>query len=296
MEARTAKDRIGGYVSIFLAALLWGSSATAAKFLFQHDISPLLVVESRVIIAAVVLTSLLLMTRPEILKVKWADLWDFAILGVIGVAGSNYTYYAAIKETSVAIAILMQYTAPILVAVYFVTTRQEKISTVKAIAVALSFAGCTIMLGIFNHDVRITALGVFLGALSAFCFAFFNIFAKIANKHYSVWTVLTYTLISASVFWIGLDSVVDTGIKLSGINVLMTLFVFSFTSALLPYVFYFRGLKRLSPSTAIVVSTLEPVVAILTAFVFLGETLHVIQIAGGGFVIAAVILLEVYRE
>jgi drug/metabolite transporter (DMT)-like permease len=253
-------------------------------------------VESRVIIAAVVLTIFLLATRPQMMKIKLADLKDFALLGIVGVAGSNYTYYAAIKETNVAIAILMQYTAPVLVALYMVMTKQEKISGVKTTAIILSLAGCTIMLGVFNSDVRITFFGIILGTLSAFCFAFFNIYARIANKHYSVWTVLTYTIISASVFWVVLDNLVNTGIAFPDANVAGILFAFSFTSALLPYVFYFRGLKRLKPSTAIVVSTLEPVVAITTAFIFLGETLHVTQIAGGVFVIGAVILLEVYRE
>ncbi len=258
--------------------------------------SPLLVVESRVIIATVVLLVFLLSTRPQMLKVKLVDLKDFALLGIIGVAGSNYTYYAAIKETSVAIAILLQYTAPVIVALYMVAAKQEKISGIKATAIILSFTGCAIMLGLINHNVRITFLGFFLGSLSAFCFAFFNIYAKVANKHYSVWTVLTYTIASASIFWIALDAFVNPGIKFPGVSIAVTLFIFSFTSALLPYIFYFRGLKKLRSSTAIVVSTLEPVVAIVTAFVFLGETLQATQIAGGIFVVAAVILLEVYRE
>jgi len=276
--------------------MLWGSSATAAKFFFKHNISPLLVVESRVIIAAIVLVAFLLITRSELLKVRPADLKDFFLLGVIGVAGSNYTYYAAIKETSVAIAILMQYTAPVLVALYMVATKQERISGIKMTAIIMSLAGCTIMLGILDHDVRITALGIVLGSLSSFCFAFFNVYAKVANKHYSVWTVLTYTVVSAGVFWIALDVFVDTGLGPPPLNVGIALSVFSITSALLPYVFYFRGLKRLRPSTAIVVSTLEPVVAIATAFVFLGETLQATQIAGGIFVVGAVVLLEVFRE
>jgi drug/metabolite transporter (DMT)-like permease len=276
--------------------MLWGSSATAAKFFFKHNIPPLLVVESRVIIAAIVLVIFLLITHPQTLKVKPADLKDFALLGIIGVAGSNYTYYAAIKETNVAIAILMQYTAPVLVALYMVATKQEKISGIKMTAIILSLTGCTIMLGVFDHDVRITALGIVLGSLSSFCFAFFNVFAKVANKHYSVWTALTYTVISASVFWFAFDCVVNTGIKFPGGGELVTLSIFSFTSILLPYVFYFRGLRTLRPSTAIVVSTLEPVVAIVTAFVFLGETLQLAQIAGGVFVVGAVVLLEAYKE
>jgi len=292
----TSRNRLGGYLNIFMAAFLWGSSATAARFFFEHNIPPLLVVESRVMIAAAILTSLLLITRRHLLRVKAIDLKDFALLGIIGVAGSNYTYYAAIKETSVAIAILMQYTAPILVALYTVVTKQERISAVKATAIFLSLAGCAIMLGVFGSNARITVFGIFLGTMSAFCFAFFNIFAKIANKRYSVWTVLTYTVISASVFWIFMDVFIDVGIKHQSATVVGNLFLFSIFSILLPYVFYFRGLSILRPSTAIVVSTLEPVVAIVTAFIFLGETLQLVRIGGGIFVIAAVIMLEVHKE
>ncbi len=278
-----------------MAALLWGSSATAAKFFFIRAVSPLLLVESRVLIAAVGLTLYLLLTHPEVLKVKAGDIIDFALLGIIGVAGSNYAYYAAIKETSVAIAILLQYTAPVLVAVYSILMRVEKISMIKTAAVVLSLAGCTIMLGLFSSDVKLTSAGVFFGLLSALCFAFFNIYAKVANKRYPVWTLLTYTILSASVFWIVLDLFIHTGINLSDVNPIV-LILFSFASALLPYIFYFRGLRRLRPSTAIVVATIEPVVAIGTAAFFLGEVLQIIQVIGGLLIVAAVILLEAFGE
>ncbi len=288
--------RLRGYLSIFAAALFWGSSGTAAKFLFEHDISPLLVVESRVIIAAVILTVFFLLTNPQSLKIKIEDLRDFVLLGIIGVAGSNYTYYMAIQVTSVGIAILMQYTAPVLVALFMVMTKQEKISKVKILAIALSLAGCAVMLGAFNPDVHITTFGIFLGALSAFCFAFFNVFNKVASKHYSVWTALTYTLISASVFWLTLDLFIHTGIRVVNISEMATLAIFSFMSVLIPYFFYFTGLRLLLPSTAIIISTLEPVVAIITSFVVLRETLHFLQVTGGALVILAVTLLEVYKE
>ena len=288
--------RLRGYLNISGAALFWGSSATAAKFLFEHSISPLLVVESRVIIAAILLTGGFLLGNRRILRVKFSDLRDLFLLGVIGVVGANYTYYAAIQETSVAIAILMQYTAPAIVAAYMVLSKQEKISRVKIYAISMSLAGCAILLGVFSNDVHITALGFFFGILSAFCFAFFNVFNKIASKNYSVWTALVYTLISAAVFWLLLDVFINAHIRIASSQELVTLTIFSIMSVLIPYYFYFSGLKILLPSTAIVVSTLEPVIAITTAFVILGESLHWTQVIGGFFVIAAVILLEANKE
>jgi drug/metabolite transporter (DMT)-like permease len=289
-------SRLRGYLSIFAAAFFWGSSGTAAKYLFQHNISPMLVVQSRVIIAAVLLTALLLAVNRRLLVISPGDLKDFALLGVIGVAGSNYAYYMAIQVTSVGIAILMQYTAPVMVALYMLISRQEKISRVKSLAIALSLGGSTVMLGAFNPEVHITAAGIFLGIVSAVCFAFFNIYNKVASKHYSIWTAVTWTLICAGTFWILIDLLFGIETVPVGSFELATLTAFSLTSIIFPYYFYFTGLKRLAPSTAVIVSTLEPVVAILTSFLFLGETLGMSQIAGGIFIVSAVILLEVYRE
>ena len=291
--------RLRGYLSIFAAASFWGASATAAKFLFEHRISPMLVVQSRVIIAAVVLVAFLLVLDRRHLQVAFRDLRDFALLGVIGVAGSNYTYYMAIQVTSVGIAILMQYTAPALVAIYVFITKQEKVSRTKAFAVVLSLAGSMIMLGAFDPKMHITALGIFFGIVSALCFAFFNVYNKVATKHYTVWTALTWTLLFAGAFWLILDVIFGAKtlkIGTIGSSEIWMLTGFSLSSILIPYFFYFTGLKHLPASTAIIVSTLEPVVAIVSSFLVLGETLSFSQIAGGLFIVTAVILLEVYKE
>ncbi len=289
-------SRLRGYLSIFAAAFFWGSSGTAAKFLFEHHISPMLVVQSRVIIAALFLTGFLLVVNRHSLAISAAHLKDFALLGIIGVAGSNYSYYMAIQVTNVGIAILMQYTAPVIVALYMLVSRREKISKVKILAIALSLGGSAVMLGAFNPSVHITGIGIFLGVVSAFCFAFFNVFNKVASKEYSTWTALTWTLICASMFWVVLDLFAGTPVTRIGPSEIGTLAVFAFSSIVIPYYFYFTGLRYLAASTAIIISTLEPVVAIATSFAFLGETLLTSQIVGGIFIVSAVILIEAYRE
>ena len=66
----------------------------------------------------------------------------------------------------------------------------------------------------------------------------------------------------------------------------------STTSILVPYSFYFFGLQYLTPTRAIITSTLEPIVAIATEFIFLGGTMGPLQIAGAVLVIGSIILLE----
>ena len=289
-------NRLRGYLSIFVAAFFWGSSATVAKSLFQHNVVPLLLIESRVIIAALVLLVFSLVARRDILKISFVDVAGFAILGIVGVAGANYTYYMAIQKMNVPLAILMQYTAPVFVAVYMLLTKRESISLPKTTAIVLALAGCTIMLGLLNPNVHIGVVGAVLGLSSALTFAFFNVYTKTAFKNYPLWTGITYTLLAGSAFWLLLDLFVRPSIGPFSQSVIWSLITFSMISVLIPYFFYFTGLRYLLPSTAVIISTMEPVVAIATAFLFVGERLGMFQAAGGILIVSAVVLLEVKRE
>jgi len=107
--------KVAVYFLILGAATFWGISATVARYLITRQFDTLLLVQMRITLSCVLLLPFFLIYRPELLRVKRADLFDFALLGIVGAAGSNFTYYFAIQETNVATAILMQYLAPVLV-------------------------------------------------------------------------------------------------------------------------------------------------------------------------------------
>ena len=105
-------SEVKGYLMIMAAAACWGVSATAAKFFLNQHVETILIVQMRVTVSALVLLLFYLFLKPHLLRVRLHDLWWFALLGVIGVAGANFTYYFTIKESTVATAIILQYTAP----------------------------------------------------------------------------------------------------------------------------------------------------------------------------------------
>jgi drug/metabolite transporter (DMT)-like permease len=76
------------------------------------------------------------------------DLIQCLVLGMLGVAVSNYFYYVAIQRTSVAIAIIVQYTAPVWVLLYVVARGQQRLTLQKVAAVAVAIAGIVLTIGI----------------------------------------------------------------------------------------------------------------------------------------------------
>ncbi len=286
-----------GYLSIATATLFWGFSATIAKFLFKHEVDLLTLVQMRSTLSFIILFLVLFTFKREYMKISTSDIPHFMLLGVIGIAGSNFTYYFTLNEINVATAIIMQYTAPILVVLYGILSGSEKITFVKIISAFLSLVGCSLVVQVFDLQLlNLSKIGIMSGIASAFCWAFFNIYGKKIGPKYNIWGNLTFALMFAGIFWLLFNppwKVFNSGYSSSD---WLIFFVFAMISVLLPYFFYFNGLKYIPSSSAIITSTLEPVVAIVSAWVIVGEKLALIQIVGSILVLTSVFLLQVKRD
>ena len=284
--------QLKGYLFIAIAATLWGASATIVKHLFNIQYPPLIIVQTRVSIAFVVLAVFFLVTNPRILAFRMRDVPHFFFVGVCGIAGSNYFYYFAIKESNVATAIVVQYSAPIMVALYAIVVQHEKMTRFKLLSLIFSTAGIFLAVGGLNGLLVANHKGIVLAFAAAVSYAIFNLAGKPLTKKYSVWSSLVFTLGAATLFWLVVQppqTILAAGYSFADWKIFTLV---STTSILVPYSFYFFGLQYLSPTRAIITSTLEPIVAIATEFIFLGGTMGPLQIVGAVLVIGSIILLE----
>jgi len=296
-----------GYVFIASAAFLWGVSAALGRAVFSgqlalsgdvlHPIDPLILSQTRTSFSLLVLLPILVGRRGwQRIKLPTADLVQCFVLGMLGVAASNYFYYVAIQKTSVAIAIVVQYTAPVWVLLYVVARGQQKISLQKVAAVGVAIAGITLTIGIVgarsSSPLRLDPFGLLAALLASFSFAFYNVGGHRILARFDRWRVLVWTLASAAVFWL----VVNPPWRLVASHYTPAqwgfLFVFSMISVLGPFSLYFQGLQYLEPTRAIIASCLEPVFSILLAAAFLREGVRPIQILGIVLVLAAIVIVQ----
>lgn len=295
---------IRGYVYIAAATFLWGIAATLGRAAFTGrllpsgqtigKIDPLILSQSRTTISFLVLLPVLSWRRGlKALKLPTGDAARLVVLGVMGVAASNYFYYLAIEKTNVATAIILQYTAPVLVLLYMVVRGLQKATLQRVSAVALAVIGSALAIGMFGvAGFRLNPVGLVAAQLAAVSFAFYNVAAHRMLARYDRWIVLLYTTCSAGLFWL----VVNPPWKLVGAHYSGMqwgfLAVFAVVSVLAPFSFYFAGLQYLEPTRAIVASCLEPVFSILLAAVLLGEALRLVQMLGIGIVLAAIVIVQ----
>jgi len=288
--------QLRGYAMVASGAFLWGCAATAAKLLLARRVDTILLVQTRVTFSVLIMACALALFRRDLLPVRVKDLWKMALLGVVGIAGANYTYYVVIREATVAVAILLQYTAPLFIMAYAAFTREEEITGAKFMAALLALAGCYCAVGGFGIAGALPAGALATGILAAVCFAFMTVFTRHLLPLYSIWTVTLYGFAFASLFWlvinppwriIGQSPAPGTWLALLGLAIV---------SVLLPYSLFFAGLRHVVPSRAIIISTLEPVTAIGTAALVAGEKFTLLQGFGAALVLGAIVMLQVRHE
>ncbi len=242
---------------------------------------------------AVLLPILLARRGWAALTVPRHDLIRLFLLGILGVAASNYLYYVAIQRTNVATAIILQYTAPVWVLLYTVASGAQRPSLRRSGAVALAVAGCTLAVGLVGSGAfRMDTLGVIAALLAAFSFAFYNVGGHTVLARYDRWKVLLWVLLGTSTFWLVVNPPWKIVAAHYGRDQWAFMAVFSLVSVLVPFSCYFAGLQHLEPTRAIVVSCLEPVFSIVLAAGFLGELLRPVQTLGIVLVLVAIVLIQ----
>jgi drug/metabolite transporter, DME family len=295
-----------GYFYIASAAFLWGISATLGRAAFTghllpggaslKTIDPLILSQSRTTLSLAVLFPVLLARRgASALRVPGRDLVRFFLLGILGVAASNYLYYLSIQRTNVATAIILQYTAPVWVLLYTVArgAQGRRPSLRRIAAVGLAVVGCALAVGIVGSGgFRMDTVGVIAALLAALSFAFYNVGGHSVLARYDRWKVLLWVLVAASTFWIFVNPPWKIVAAHYGWQPWGFMVIFSLLSVLGPFSCYFAGLQHLEPTRAIVASCLEPVFSILIAALVLGELLRPMQTVGIVLVLVAIVLIQ----
>ena len=301
-----------GYLFIAIATFFWGLAAVMGRAVFTHRvhfngqyiayIDPLTLAQSRATFSLLLLLPILWLKQPKALRIRSKDLAQFFLLGILGLAASNFFYYFAIQKTTVATAIVLQYVAPVWVLLYMLARKLQHATVQRVLGVALAVIGCGVAVGLISSrgdfpwlglsGARFSAIGVLAAEAAAISFAFYNVYAQHLIQKYDRWTVLLYALLGASVFWQFVNPPWKIAAQHYSGGQWLFLAAFAITSMLVPFSFYFAGLQHLDPTRAVVTACLEPVWAIALTALILGELVSPMQVVGIVLVLAATILVQ----
>ncbi|WP_416665723.1 EamA family transporter [Egbenema bharatensis] len=279
-----------GLAAIALAATLWAIAAIVASNLLQGGISPFELTTSRAVIAAggLAIVSRVVQSSPRRMN------WRVLLLG-LSLAMVTATYYIAISRLSVAVAIVIQYTAPAIV-VAIEALKQRRVPPLTTItAVMGAIAGVILLSGLGTDELQIDALGLMAAGLSALFFCSCTLLSESVVDTYGAIGVMYRAFLISSLFWVAFQfsQGFPTAIFLPE-NRVDVLFV-GIGGTLIPFCLMCWGIQQVRAERGAIAATLEPVIAAVLAWLWLGQTLSILQMTGGILVITAVASLQIHQ-
>lgn len=281
-----------GFGAIALAATLWAVAAVVARALFDRGVEPLELAEARSVITLAGLALIPAARR----RARRSSLGAVIILGV-SIALVNAVYYQAIDRVDVAVALVLQYTAPALVVAWVAFASRTAPRPEVLVGVPVTFVGVVLLSGLIGSDVGpIDGLGIAFGWSAALFFATYTVVSERAGEAYGVLGALLRGFFVATLMWIAFQiprgwpsDLVDPD------NIAGVLFV-GIGGTLAPFVLYLWGVQRVRAERAAIAATLEPIAGAVIAWIFLSQSLTGVQIFGGVLCLAAVVALQVRRS
>lgn len=286
------------------SAFSFGMSGPFAKALMEAGWSPTGAVTARLAGGALVMAIVATIVKRDWLREAWQHRRIVLAYGVVPIAGAQLFYYNAVAHLSVAVALLLEYTAPILVVGYVWATTRRRPSGKTLAGVGMAVAGIMMVLNVFGSSgADINTMGVVWGLAAAVCAAsYFVLSSKVAAGEDGGLNPITLAASGLIVGAVALAVLGLTGImplRVSSADVVIAGFTTSWIvpvvllavfATALAYTLGIHGIARLRPSFGSLVGLSEVLAAVLWAWLLVGEAISLTQAIGGAVVLAGLAL------
>lgn len=281
-----------GYAAVAGAAALWAVAAVVARRLFDRGVSPVELTESRAVLAA---------AGFALLPASWRRPVSAAPGPVAALGGAlalvNVTYYLAVSRIPVAAALVIQYTAPALIVGWTSMRSRRAPSADVAIALVAALLGVLLVVDLPGSLAgRVDGVGVVLAVASAVFFASYTVLAEKTGAVYGSSGAMFRGFVVAAILWALYQAPRGFPAEILQRSHVPTVLYVGLAGTLLPFLLYAWGLRRVRAERGSIAATLEPVIAAVVAWAWLGQNLSAVQVAGGLLVVAAVVSLQLRRR
>ena len=307
-HARARRRPRLGYAMVTAAAMLFAVNGTVSKLvLTQAELPSLRLTELRATGAFLCLLAFIALTDPGRLRVARDEVGLLVFYGIVGFALVQWLYLVSIERLPIGIGLLLEFTAPVLVALWARLVWHEPVRRRAWAALALALSGLALVAEVWE-EFRLDAVGVAAGLLAAGALATYFLTGEHATNRRDALSLTCLSLGVAAVFWAVLQpwwsfpfGELSETVSLQGeladasAPVWLLAVWMIVPGTVFPFVLSLGALRHLPATRVSVVAMTEVVLASFVAWVWLGETLSAAQLVGGGVVLLGVVLAQTSR-
>ena len=297
-----------GFLLVITGSMLFVLNAGVSRVALRAGVDPVSLTTVRVTGTFLVLLLVAAVFRRDALRPPTGRLGVLVVvLGVVGVAGLQWTYFVAIDRLPVGMALLLEFQAPILVAVWARVVQKEEVRQRMWVGLALAMAGLAAATGIWR-GVAFDAIGIAAGFGAALCFAAYFLLGEHGVGRLDPMRVILWSFFVASVALNLVSPIAGISGELLrsqtsmlgildeyAVPVWALLAWIVLLGTVVPFAVELFALRHLRATTVTMVAMLEPVGVSVLGWVWFSETLGVVAILGGVAVVAGIVLAQTAR-
>jgi drug/metabolite transporter (DMT)-like permease len=281
------------FIYVIIAGIAWGTSGIFVNLLAPYGYTSLQMTALRGIVCFLCLSIYLLIKNRALFRANPKQLLLYFSIGA-SLFGTASCYFTSMQMTSIATAVVLMYTAPILVMIFSVAFLGEKLTGLKAISVVCMLVGCCLVSGIVG-GLKFNVGGILLGLISGICYSAYNILTKVAMQkgcHPMTTTVYNAMFMGLIALCVCKPIGIVTQAAQKPMLLVPLMIALGVVTFVLPYFLYTLAMRDLPAGTASALSIVEPMSATVFSVVLFHEAMGVLSVIGVVLILLAVFLLS----
>jgi drug/metabolite transporter (DMT)-like permease len=296
-----------GEFLLISASMGFALGGVAAKVLREANMDAFRLTQIRSTGAALILLTFAVIKGKDQLRARRDELKDLILFGVVGVGAVTSFYFFAIKYLYVSVALIIEFTASIWIALYLKFVKKKHISPIMWLGIACAFSGLILVSQIWSSS-SLSPIGVLAALADAVALSYYFLTADRLTQTRSSLSLMTWGLGVAAVFWAIIFpwwnfsfEYLTKSFSLAGnlsnysapgwVLILWIIIV----GTVIPYLLTVTGIRELSAGTSSVIGMIEPIFAGVIAWILLNEALSGIQLIGCVVVLFGIYLADKAR-
>ena len=282
-----------GYIQIATAAVMYGLIGIFVKLTTQMPLGS--IIFYRLLFGLFAIAIFIACCR-RLSELRLGQKKQYILLLGLMQAGTMLSYFFSLKHTSVSIAVLLLYTAPVYVTLLSPFLLKEYINRRSIFALAISIIGVILVIrpGTIFQDVDHTYLiGLAAGLVSGLFYGGMTLTSRYLKDFYTGTAQGAWALLITLLIFSPYSAAITPKVLLDNLAVLV---LFGFISTAMALVLYLSGLMQVRAQNASIVALLEPAIAVVFAYLILSEPVTVSMVAGGALILLGAVIISRERQ
>lgn len=276
-----------GYIQVAAAAVLYGLMGIFIKLIKDMPLGS--IIFYRMLFGFAAITFYLASCR-SLDEIKLKQEKKYLLLMGIFEAGAIFSYFISVRYTTVSIAVLLLYTAPVYVTILSPLILKEYITRRSLLALALSVTGMFMVIRPdASNPAGMNMIGMIMGLVSGILYALMIITSRYLRDYYSGTAQAAWSIIINLVVFSPYLAATPGGVLLEDLYLLV---LFGLVPTALGSILYLNGLRHIRAQSASIISLLEPVSAVIFAFLILNEPLSFTIMLGGALILFGALVVS----